>query len=120
MSNCQNRRDICITRGDSFLLLVGLAKGWAEIAATPLLYQGRLVVRETQDDDAPVLLSMISAILPGEDPRFEDMDVILEFAALPTETNDLPPYDLACYCEVTSLDGNYVRRLFNGKVKIGD
>lgn len=115
-----NRKDITITRGDGFTLWIGLARGWETVGAAPQNYQGRLVLRDRPDDAAPEVLAMISALEAGEDSRFPEMSHMLRFDATPAQTQVLPTYDLTCFCELRSLDGAYVRRLFDGKVTMAD
>lgn len=117
---CENRHDICIIRGDSFGLVVGLAAGFPDVIANPADYEGRLVIRERQSDLASDLL--VSTAVPEAmvDSRFPDMTMGLTFAFEPSQTQQLPPYDVVCFCEIVGINSDEVQRLWQGKVEVSD
>ena len=120
MADCTETIDICITRGDTYNLVVGLADGWDEVNANPSVYSGRLVFRDAHDDGIAEMLTITSPTSAGTDVRFENTEFVFDFTALPAQTQSLPSYDIVCFCEIVDLSGTYVRRLFNGRVKIED
>lgn len=110
--------DLEIIRGDSYELWVGLAQGWTFV--DPAAHEGRLVLRDAQSDYAPETLALVSELLPGEDERFPDLTHLLHFTATPDDTQALPDWRMACFCEVRSKDLTYVKRLFDAAVEIRD
>jgi hypothetical protein len=117
---CALRHDLSIIRGDTFNLHVGLASGWENIAQDPSLYEGRLVFRERQDDSLPELLAITTTPEPIDEHRFPQLDFMLDLSMTPAETESLPTYPVVCFCEIRLLDGSYVRRLFEGRVRQRD
>lgn len=119
--SCISRRNICIVRGDNYAMDVGLAEGFDEIADDPTDFVGRLVVKLDFNDDLPSLLELTATPEPTTDA--DDCDgalAYLSFAAHPTQTQSLPPYDLVYFVEVSNVGGSEVTRLFQGKVDIHD
>lgn len=120
MSDCEQTHNISITRGDSFRFVAGLADGWDFVAADPSGFYARLVFRDVDDDSVPEVFSIISLIYPGTDNNMPSVTSFLEFLATPGETQSLPQYDLLFFCEIVGQDGQYIKRLFNGRVRVGD
>lgn len=120
MRDCTEQHDICLIRGDSFTLTVGLGPDWVETVEDANLFEGRLVVRRVQSDAAPDLLVMTAPLTPTSDSRYGDAIALLHFEADSQQTRALPPYDLVCFGEVRGTDGLYTRRLFNGRARVGD
>jgi hypothetical protein len=118
--SCAIRHDLSIIRGDSFSLFVGLAAGWENIAEDPALYEGRLVFRERQDDSLPEILAITTTPEPIDEYRFPQLDFMLDLSMTPAQTTSLPEYPMVCFCEIRTLDGLYVRRLFEGRVRRRD
>lgn len=120
MNDCNDQVDLCIVRGDSFALTIGLGKDFSETVADADLFRGRLVVREVQSDHAPELLSMKTEILATRDPRYGNDIAVMHFTATAPQTQALPPFDLVCFCEIVGTDNLYARRLFQGRVRVED
>lgn len=118
--SCAIRHDLSIIRGDSFTLFVGLAHGWADVGEDPALYEGRLVFRERQDDSLPEILAIVTTPQPSDEWRFPQLNFLLDLSMTPAETTSLPDYPVVCFCELRTLDGQYVRRLFEGTVRKRD
>lgn len=118
--SCELRHDLTIIRGDSKPLFVGLAGEWANVGDDPSLYEGRLVFRERQEDDLPEILVITATPEPNDDHRFAGLPFLLDLSMAPEETSSLPTWDVVCFCELRSLDGLFVRRLFEGRVRQRD
>lgn len=118
--DCTEERDICITRGDTYFLIIGLARNWEEVNASPALYEGRLVIREAQDDSLTPLLEVTADLEAGEDSRFPDMEYMVDLSLTPAQTQSLPTYNVVCFAEIRKKDLSYVKRLFNGRVTRSD
>jgi hypothetical protein len=113
---CQNRNDVSVIRGTSFHLMVGLAEGWGDVALDPPAFEGRLVFRELQDDSFPEIKTLVVPPTPATDHRFPGLEFMLDFTMTPQETGSLPDFSMVCFCELRSVDGAQVRRLFEGSV----
>jgi hypothetical protein len=120
MSSCLEQCELRVIRGDSYTLSVGLDESFSETLGNKHLFVGRLVFREVQDDAAPALLTLKAPLVPAVDPAYKDVIALLHFEATARQTQSLPPCDLVCYCEIAGVEGAYVRRIFQGKVEIGD
>lgn len=118
--SCELRHDLSIIRGDSFTLFVGLTAGWEDVGQNPALYQGRLVFRQMQDDSLPEILVITATPEPSDDHRFPELDFLLNLSMTPVQTESLPDYPVVCFCELRTLDGSHVRRLFEGNVRKRD
>lgn len=118
--DCVPERDICITRGDTYPLILGFVSDWDDVNAAPTLYEGRLVFRDYQDDALTPLLEVTADLEAGEDSRFPDMEYVVDLSLTPAQTSSLPDYDVVCFAEIRAKDLSYVKRLFNGTVTRND
>lgn len=122
--SCVDTISICFIRGDSWEQDVGLTAGYEEVIEHPEDFEGRLVLREWQDDNAPVLLTLVTT------PEVDDVPspvapphkiAYLRFTATPVQTQELPDWcSVVGYVELRSLSGSQVTRLFNAQVSIKD
>lgn len=112
--------DVLLIRGDSFTLTIGLGPEWAETVANAAAFQGRFVVRRRQDDHFPPLMTLTAPLTPNSDPAYGDLVGLFHFEASARKTQLLPPEPLVCYGEVAGFDGQYVRRLFEGRIRTED
>lgn len=121
--SCIGNFDLCITRGDTFTLDVGLSDSWAEVVEDPDAYEAKLVFRDAQDDGLTPRLTLTVTPELADDAAAHDYPqaaVMIRFAATPTQTSTLPPHDLVAYSEIRKPDGSYVQRLLEHRVHIGD
>jgi len=111
---CVTEVDYCITRGTNFRADVSFSVGFVELIEDPDLYEGVMVFRQYQSDDAPVYLTLRSDIVevPPEVPAS------LSFTATPTQTLALPDYDVVGYCDLQLKDGTSIQRLFTMEVEV--
>lgn len=113
-----------VTRGNPFVLDVGLSSSYPDVIADPAEYVLRLSFRDAQDDTLPILLEITSTIElndtpvpPGEYPIYG------QFRATVAQTAALPEWDIVAYCELDRVSGSagiYPQRLFNADVQISD
>lgn len=112
--------DIDIIRGDSRALFLGLASSWVDLDEGVEAYQGRLVFRERQDDSLDELLVITSPIETATDPRFPALEYLLDFSMTPAQTASLPEYPVVYFMEIRLIDGSFVKRLVDGRVRRRD
>ena len=122
MSTCVDNITLCITRGTTWELDVGLSDAWVEVLDNPTDYSGKLVFRAEQSDSSPVLLTLVSPIEIVANPVPGDQQIFMTFYAEVSETQALPYYNIVAYCDIiqTALPEEVVGRLFNATVDMGD
>lgn len=120
--SCIDDIEICVTRGDTFKMDVGLSDEFAEVISNPTEYVGNLVFRAEQDDrETPYMtLSVTPEVMV--DPLPGDAKAYLSFEATSGQTQSLPDWNHVAYCEIAETSGNppEVQRLFNAEVDIHD
>lgn len=114
------QHDLKIIRGDTLDLTIGLSEGWQAVEEDPAAYQGRLVFRQEQNDAMPEIMAITASPEPAEEEEFSDLKHILDLSMTPAQTASLPTYPFVCFCELRTLDGSFVRRLFSGNVDMED
>ena len=118
---CQNIQDLCLIRGDDFALDVGLSAEFTEVLATPTDYQGRMVIRDAQNDDLPDNLVTTVAIDVTPAPVLMDQQpMYMRFRISPALTQNLPYWDQKYYIELRTISGSSVQRLFQGPLDVHD
>jgi hypothetical protein len=119
---CNADYDICITRGTTFALDVGLSASWAEVADNPTGYRGTMVFREAQDDDLSAYLTLIATPEVNPDPLPDEVPVYMRFVASAGQTQSPPEWDHVHYVELSEISGAdpTVVRLFQGRATIED
>lgn len=114
MSNCGCVTDVelCVVKGTNFETSVSFAKSFIEVIENPELYEGVLVFREWQDDNATVYLTLRADV----EPIPPEVPAAIIFTATPTQTLDLPDWDVVAYCNLQRKDGTSIERLYNAEV----
>lgn len=117
---CIDEVPVCITRGASFTLDVGLTMAWQEVFDDPDAYEARLVLKDDLDT-GPIRLTMTATpepdtILPPATPA--QPIIYFHFSADPVATQALPDWNLVGYAELRALAGGDVHRLFNSRVSV--
>ena len=115
MGDCVTEVDYCVTKGTNFEAGVAFTTGYTEVVENPELYEGLLVFREYQDDDATVYLTLRADVLSIE----PDVPAALAFTATPTQTLSLPDWKHVAYCDLQLKSGGSIERLFNADVEVG-
>ncbi len=120
--SCIDDIQICLTRGDTFKLDVGLSDEFTEVISNPTEYVGNLVFRAEQDDRETPYLTLTVTPEVMVDPLPTDAPAYLSFAATTGQTQSLPDWDHVAYCEIAEVSGNppEVMRLFNARIEIND
>jgi len=119
--SCVEQISICVTRGDTFRIDVGLSSSWQEIIDSPFDYEANLVFREAQDDTLPDLLTLTSTPEIVASPVPGELPIYFAFMADTLQTESLPQWDIVAYCELVKAGASgEVTRLFNASVNIGD
>lgn len=117
---CKEIVNTCVIRGDNYALDIALSDGYEEVVENPDDYEARMVFRQDQRDALPDLLVLTSSSMTPDDPLPGQYPVEYYFRATTDQTEALPPYDIVHFVELRSLDGTYVRRLFQGKASMMD
>lgn len=118
--SCVTKRNICVIRGDEFEENVALDSTWEEVIANPAAFQGRMTFREEQYDGAQVYLTLTATpeIVVSPDP--DDLPILLQFGASAIQTGALPSWNIVYFVELVPVGASGGKRLYEGKVKIGD
>lgn len=120
MNQCVNNADQCLIRGDNFTLDLGLVN-FPEVLANPTDFEGRMVFRETQNDNEIPYLTLIVTPELADDPMPNAPEVFLRFAATPTQTSALPDWNIVYYVELRTVPADtIVQRLLQGDVDVSD
>jgi len=122
-SSCTNNYDICVIRGDTFDMDVGLTSSYQEVLDNPTDWEARMVFREYQDDDVTPYLTLIAQTEVNPDPLYDEPPIYYRFNATTTQTQSLPDWDHVYYVELVQIGpavSPIVTRLFQGSVDTHD
>lgn len=116
MSTCATEVDFCITRGTSWSTSVSFTNAFTELLEDPDAYEGVLVFREYQDDDAQVYLTLRADIYT-DDPK---VPASMTFTATPEQTLTLPDWNNVAYCNLQKRDLTEIMRLYDASVEMNE
>ena len=119
---CVSNYDVCIIRGDTFKLDIGLSAAYDEVLLNPTGYEASMVFREDQDDATTPYLTLTATPEVNPDPLPDEVPIYFRFLADTTQTQALPDWDIVHYVELYQVAGASpeVTRLFEGDVEIHD
>ena len=87
-----------------------------EVYADPDSFRCVMSFREQPDDNLTNILDIevIPEQVPEEEWRDPDVsELICEFVASPSETQSFPQQNVTAYCELKTVSGDVISRLFN-------
>ena len=124
-SDCITEYDICIIRGDTFKLDVGLSSAFAEVIANPQFYVANMVFRAEQDDNLTPYLTITVPPEINADPLLDEPPIYFRFEISKEQTRALPAWNHVYYIEIEQIGPPSVtvlenKRLFEGDVDVHD
>ena len=116
--------DVHLIRGDSWNVTLGFSgPSFEDVLQNPQDYKFNWTFRDRQNDNLTphlILSGDIVAVSESATSCGSDSLFNVTFSATDNETQQLPMRDLVYYCELTRVDGTFVKRLFQGSVKVSD
>lgn len=109
--SCVDTVNVCIIRGNSWTLSVGVGSGWEDdVLASPDDYQFNMILRLRQDDRAPVYVDVSEDVVINEEAISPEPKAYAIFTLPPATTQTLPPRNIVGLVDlVNTVTGSRVR-----------